>query len=351
MNIGRGLFFDLGVGLTLIGATVLAWPMVSDIQDMKQPRYEPGTHLGAAYCGECHVEIYQQWSTNSRHALATRSEGFLNFRDKFTASFMYDSMMGEGMCYACHGPKSVDEGVNCETCHGPAIAQETPDETFKVSHANTYTPAMAEMRSKSFCAKCHELQNPMSGASLLSVYSDWQKSPAAQKGITCQGCHMKPDKSGDAYHGFDTVLRKVSSYEGDVDVESVGLDFPSLTMTIINRVQGHAIPASGPSKALGLRVDLIDKNGTIIHSVTERFAKVFSLTPVIGIMPWKPVENTQLQSGESRKLTYVLPDTLKGRLDRVALTLRFYEISDEFQGDLTKAHWISMPIFEKTVPF
>ena len=74
-------------------------------------------------------------------------------------------------------------------------------------------------------------------------------------------------------------------------------------------------------------------------------------TPVIGIMPWKQVENTQLQSGESREWTYTLPDNLKDRLERAVMTLRFYEISDEHQGDLSKAHWISEPFLEKTVRF
>ncbi len=347
----KGWFFlALGVAL-LVAVTAMALPVFGEFQAMKRLRYEPGAHKGAAYCGECHEEIYRQWSANSRHAMANTGEEFLDFRDKFTASFIFDSMMGEAMCYGCHGPKSANQGVNCETCHGPAIAKATPEETFEASHQNKFSPRLAALKNEDFCAKCHELLNPFVGDLLLGLYSDWRASPAARKGLTCQGCHMKPDGDGVPYHGFDTAILNVGIYQGDLDLEDIRLDFPRLSMTVVNRVQGHSIPAAGPSKALVLGVDLLDRDAKVVHSITERFAKVFTLTPLIGIMPWKPVENTQLQSGESRELIYTLPDSLKDRLDRAVMTMRFYEISDEHQGDLSKAHWISEPILEKTVRF
>jgi hypothetical protein len=38
---------------------------------------------------------------------------------------------------------------------------------------------------------------------------------------------------------------------------------------------------------------------------------------------------------------------LEGHIIRAVLTLRFYEVSDEHQGVIEKAHWISLPILEQ----
>jgi len=42
-----------------------------------------------------------------------------------------------------------------------------------------------------YCASCHE--GTLFGMHVYSTYSEWQKSPAAAKGLQCQACHMKPD--------------------------------------------------------------------------------------------------------------------------------------------------------------
>jgi hypothetical protein len=52
-------------------AVITACGMYEDMEALKQPRYEIGEHKGAAFCGECHPVIYEQWSKNSRHAVAT----------------------------------------------------------------------------------------------------------------------------------------------------------------------------------------------------------------------------------------------------------------------------------------
>ena len=71
--------------------------------------------------------------------------------------------------------------------------------------------------------------------------------------------------------------------------------------------------------------------------------------PVVGLMPFTLIENTQLQSSEARPLSYDLPLVIKNQFDRAVLTLRFYDVSDEHQGDITKAHWISDPILVEEV--
>ena len=62
-------------------------------------------------------------------------------------------------------------------------------------------------------------------------------------------------------------------------------------------------------------------------------------------------ENTQLQSGEVRQLNYTLPSDLEGQIDKAVITLRFYDVSDEYLGELSEAHWVSEPVLVEEVDF
>ncbi len=68
-------------------------------------------------------------------------------------------------------------------------------------------------------------------------------------------------------------------------------------------------------------------------------------------MPHKLTENTQLQSGEVRALSFTLPTALKDQVSTAVLTLRFYDVADDHQGDISQAHWISEPILEQGISF
>ncbi len=335
------------LALLLMLPMFTACDMYSETQALKQPKYEAGKHNGAKSCGVCHQEIYAQWSKNSRHAVATTAKSFLEFEEQFTNKFMFNAMMGEAMCYACHGSKEVNEGVNCETCHGPAL----PNTPIMETHQKKFSPGRVKMKESGFCAKCHVMKNPMSGEYMMALYSEWENSEAATKGITCQGCHMKPRGGKHRYHGFDTAVRKEGIYEGDIGVNNVTLDFPQLNMTIENRVTGHSIPAGGPTRTLALEISCKDVTGKEIHKITKTFAKKFELVPVLGLMPYKLIENTQLKSSEKRLLRFALPSELNGKISNLELVLKMYEVSDEYQGDIEKAHWESQPIVEEKIRF
>ena len=323
-------------------------PMFNEIRSGTKPNYEVGKHMGAEKCGQCHPQIYRQWSRNSAHAKATETRPFLDFKDKFTGNFMFNAMMGEAMCYACHGSKEVSEGVNCETCHGLAA----PDEPIMQTHEKKYKPGLDRMRSGQFCSGCHNLTSPFSGDALLSVYSEWLESEAAQKGLTCQKCHMRPRGGDFAYHGFDSVSRNIGIYNGeDLALKDIVLDFPQISLKVQNLVTGHAIPAVGPSRILVLEISLFGFDGKEAHSITETFGKYYNLMPVFGIMPNSEIRNTQLQSGEVRNLSYTLPSELMDKIDKAELTFRFYDVSDDHQGDITRAHHVSEPFIIKQITF
>jgi hypothetical protein len=310
--------------------------MLDDMKEMKEPRYEVGAQRGAEFCAKCHKDIYNQWSENSRHAVATTNKNFLKTRDDVKKSFMLNFMMGEESCYACHGSKAQNEGVSCETCHGLA----NPDIPIMETHQVKFKPGRVELEEPEFCAKCHELFPP-----LMSPYSDWKVSEAATKGITCQDCHMEPRQGGQPYHGFDSVAHNASIYHGDVVIRDVEISSSHLTLVIENRIIGHGIPAGGPSRVLVLEARLMDSEGRVLQEVTEKFYKKFKLMPIIGKMPTDElIEDTQLRSGELRRLEYTLPPSVEKAISRAVITLKFYDVEDQYQGDIEKAHWVSQPI-------
>ena len=316
-----------------------------ELQAMKKPRYELGTHQGARLCGSCHQEIYEQWSKHSRHALATSAKSFHDFKDKFTGSFLLNTLMGESMCYACHGSKQTNEGVNCETCHGTVI----PNVSIMETHEKKYTPGRQTLKRPEFCADCHEFKNPLSGDLIFAVYRDWKESKAAAQGTTCQGCHMAPRAGKLPYHGFDSGVLDAGTYRDDLRLRDVKLEFPRLSLVIENGITAHSIPAGGPARVLGLEITLLDAKNSDLHKLQRTFAKRFDLMPIAGVMPYKLIENTQLRSGEARTVEFILPPALKGKVATARINLRLYEVSDDHKGDIAKAHWISEPILEKEV--
>ncbi len=71
--------------------------------------------------------------------------------------------------------------------------------------------------------------------------------------------------------------------------------------------------------------------------------------PLTVLIPHKYIENTQLQSREVRPLCFKLPSDLKYQVSSIEITLKLYEVMDEHQGDITKAHRISEPIYHKYI--
>ena len=319
--------------------------MFEDMQAMKQPRYEIADQQAAVFCSSCHKEIYQQWLSHSRHAIATTADSFHHLKDVFTSNIVYNAFMGETMCYACHGSKEINEGVNCQTCHGAMPAKTS----IEAAHESKYRPGLAALKQAEFCAKCHDVKNPVSGERLLATHDEWSRSPAAKADVSCQHCHMQKHVGQKAYHGFDSMVRNESIYVDDLNISEINFNFPQLNMFLENRVKGHPVPAGGPTRTLALEVSCQDEKGNELYKTVQTFAKKFSLMPIVGIMPYKLIENTQLQPGENRALQFALPLDLMGEINKVIIVLRMYEVSDEHQGNIEQAHWESRPIIRKEI--
>lgn len=333
----------LAVFLVIILSIVILFVTSDDYKamaEMKTPKYEVATHRGAKFCSTCHAKIYKQWLGHSRHAVATTNENFHDTRILFEDNFFLRTMMGEESCYACHGLKGSTEGINCEICHGAA----TVDVPIMEVHEKKFKPGLKEMRRPEFCAKCHEFLPPM-----MAPYSDWLESEAKKEGKTCQSCHMEKVK-GKAYHGFDSIVHNPGIYEGDIIIRDLAFTFPEISIVVESKIKSHGIPAGGPSRVLVLEILFYDKDGKEVYKITDTFYKKFKLTPkFMGGMPTDElIEDTQLKSLEARKMHYEVPPSVKkAQLKKALIMLRFYDVADQYQGDLEKSHWISEPLVEK----
>jgi nitrate/TMAO reductase-like tetraheme cytochrome c subunit len=194
----------------------------------------------AAQCGECHKQIYDEWSS-SQHAYASISPMFHKFEQKFTE--LTQGTVGT-FCVRCHQQVGTQlgedratplwqraaisrEGVSCITCHrvseqyGKVNGERTVKagkiyepvygsgedsvikdilgnkETYSVKtsddgrgnsiHRGVFTNP--QITKSEFCVSCHQVAVNL-GIKLEIVWDQYRDSPAKRAGITCQDCHM-----------------------------------------------------------------------------------------------------------------------------------------------------------------
>jgi len=178
----------------------------------------------ARQCSKCHPKQYREWS-RSMHAYAQHSPVFEAFNQ--TLQERTGGTIGT-FCTRCHTQvgtalgenglrRNVNrsqiamEGVTCVTCHRrqhrhykastrvaiePGGLYETciygPFENPVAGEVGSHPAAKnSYLKSSQFCGECHDVTMP-GGIRLEEAFSEWQNSPAADAGITCQQCHMGP---------------------------------------------------------------------------------------------------------------------------------------------------------------
>jgi hypothetical protein len=180
----------------------------------------------AKQCGQCHPKQFREWS-RSMHAYAQHSPVFEAFN--LTLIERTGGTIGT-FCTRCHtqvgtalgengSRRNVHrarvsmEGVTCVACHRrkhrsykasarlaiePGTLNEAcifgpfdnPVSMDLSAHAASPQPYI---KSSQFCGECHDVTIP-GGVRLEEAFSEWQNSPAAAAGVTCQQCHMGPDQ-------------------------------------------------------------------------------------------------------------------------------------------------------------
>lgn len=175
----------------------------------------------AKQCKACHPNQYNDWS-RSMHHYAQSSPIYMAFN--LTLQERTGGTIGT-FCTRCHTPVGTElgengllrnihrsqismEGVTCVVCHRrigkhnksnarialqPGQVLDTCiygpfDDSPSTNHPNKANPFM---KTSAFCGACHDVTSPQ-GLRLEEAFSEWQNSPAAKAGQTCQSCHMGP---------------------------------------------------------------------------------------------------------------------------------------------------------------
>jgi len=202
------------------GALQYQLPNTCNIRPLTEIEF-PSAHQ----CKACHPKQYEEWS-RSMHAYAQHSPVFEAFN--LALQEKTSGTMGT-FCTRCHTPigtalgenghrrnvhrsKISMEGVTCVTCHRRSTRHykssgRVPVEPGQIQDACMYGPFESSVNSdevgshpsiklpyiktSQFCGECHDVTNPQ-GVRLEEAFSEWQNSPAAADGVTCQACHMGP---------------------------------------------------------------------------------------------------------------------------------------------------------------
>ena len=205
-------------------------------------------------CGNCHAAIHDEWQ-RSGHAHSATNRRFLNLYDGTDWhgkrgvgwNLLKDHEQGADVCASCHAPtqkpgafgaldmrRAADgshglSGVHCDFCHkiqgpGPGefglahgrfqlqLLRPDPKEGHQLFFGPLDDVDRGEdsfsrfQRDSKLCAACHE--GVVFGVPVYTTYSEWQSSPAASSGTSCQSCHMTPTgKMANIAPGYGGIRR------------------------------------------------------------------------------------------------------------------------------------------------
>ncbi len=173
----------------------------------------------AATCGECHPTHYAEWR-ESMHAYAAHSPVF----DAMALRAYRDSAGEIGtFCTGCHTPLGTLDGepgtttaevrserslesVTCTVCHQAVdhtgIVGNTglildPEAPIQAPHSDAdsmdhESVQSAQLVDPTLCGSCHDVFK-FPGLLVEQAFTEYQTSPSAAAGNTCQDCHMSPD--------------------------------------------------------------------------------------------------------------------------------------------------------------
>lgn len=176
----------------------------------------------AEQCRQCHQRQYDEW-IGSMHAYAQASPVFVAFNEAEKGTG------GGPFCVRCHSPIAIAigedpfipnkdrapisrMGVQCDSCHiinknhgivsgnipllpgrtkyGPfGSGKKNDPKAVKNSFHRSQDGSFLE--SSEFCGQCHDVLDPGRGFPIEEAFTEWKESVYAEKGITCQDCHMR----------------------------------------------------------------------------------------------------------------------------------------------------------------
>ncbi|NOQ35353.1 MAG: hypothetical protein GQ569_05590 [Methylococcaceae bacterium] len=241
-----------------------------DSEDAHAALFYENKFPSASTCQTCHKKHYEQWSA-SPHAYAQMSvvsNSMAGTMLKRTGGTIGD------FCYRCHNTvgmnleedlfmSSMDrhptsrEGITCVTCHrmdknygkvggrfavvqgdittpvyGPTGGEKlkemrdnpevrvTDDPDAKGRKIHSDAKKFSYMSKPGMCSTCHSVMLN-NGMRIEETFTEYKRSPAAQRGETCQDCHMSKEQgiasgydfgSAATVGGIDSPPRKLTNH-------------------------------------------------------------------------------------------------------------------------------------------
>ncbi|MEM7044315.1 MAG: multiheme c-type cytochrome [Pseudomonadota bacterium] len=210
-----------------------------DAQSAHDDLFGESRYPSAATCGTCHPKQYEEWAI-SQHSYAQLSPVYMAINNFL--NFSTSSSMGD-FCLRCHNQVGANlgespfisnlerhptsrEGITCVVCHritkgynkvsgrlalaegsllDPVMGPEGNAEMERVLKDDKYRVVTEEeelgrkihteakkfepISTPTFCGSCHDV-TLFNGFRLEEAFSEYRLSPAADRGVTCQDCHM-----------------------------------------------------------------------------------------------------------------------------------------------------------------
>jgi hypothetical protein len=267
--------------------------------------------LAPSDCGQCHAEQFAQWQT-SRHAHS--------FSPGLVGQLLTYSTAETAECLQCHAPLAEqreafeaarDRGVaafvpedglaaagnSCGGCHLRLYRHYGPPRRGTgIARPSGAAPHGGALQTKffetsAFCSICHQFPASLAvnGKPLENTYIEWQASPQAARGITCQSCHM-PDRRH-LWRGIHDPEMVASGLAPQVTITARGVRF-----AVTNAGVGHAFPTYATPK-VAMRAVALDAAGVpraqTLHS--HEIARVVSWEND----HWMESSDTRLSPGET----------------------------------------------------
>jgi len=252
-------------------------------------------------CATCHRDIHRMWNA-SAHASAMNNTTFL---DSYREVESGRGSSSPGVCLGCHAPmagaigdpeltKRISwEGVTCDYCHSLVSVEmhgsgavagvdfgNVKRGPIKDATSTGHDVAYSDLFAQSIvCAPCHEY-TARNGAAIMGTYSEWMASNAAERGETCQTCHMGVVEG----EVVDPRIARESGAEVNLhampgghsldqlhEAIAVGIE-PSrhddrleLVVRLKNKGAGHAVPTGMPVRHIVLELLVETETGRSFH--------------------------------------------------------------------------------------
>ena len=335
------------------------------------------TSLRAQECGECHEEIYEEWS-GSMHAKAWTDP-------YYQVDYRFDG--SQQICLNCHIPlenqqenrvvgfrdkekfdpilqpnptfdaELQQEGVTCAVCHVKDGRIVGPFETKDAPHPVLVDKEMT--KGIKTCQKCHVVPGKKWDTFFrvppCGTVAEIQEGGRA---IDCIACHM-PAVTRPVTHGMKERKGGRHLFRGGHDPDMVksaltvsheietGPRETRFVLTLTNTGTDHYLPTGTPDRHLTLELRLFDRQGEILKEEKHTLTRHILWRPFVVELP-----DTRLPPREPRKYNFDIPRNPASPADLLVVTVSYHLLEESRRKRISYQNRepIHYPIYQRRFP-